>query len=238
MPREPSIIVGGAEGLNNLAAEAAAARLREGKAYRDLSTLIVVPTRGSIPARAVEAWMGLMTPMNSPVVRLFVEGMEVGDAYEQALRFALDHEVLRDFKYVLTLEEDNVPPPDGLLTLYENIDDYVAVGALYWTKGEGGQPMIYGDPTEILNFRPQVPVPETVQECHGLGMGFTLFRMEVFREIEPPWFKTLQEFGSGGGRSMTQDLYFFEKVRRGGLRVACDTRVRVGHLDTSTGIVW
>jgi hypothetical protein len=243
---EPQIIVGGDVGFHNEHSKASRKRLREGRAYRDLSTIIVVPTRGMIPARAVENWLGLMTPMNQKVVRIFVSGMEVGDAYNAAVGMILAHPELGKWKYMLTLEEDNLPPPDGLLKLYESIDTYAAVGGLYWTKGEGGQPMIYGDPKGILNFVPQVPRVDTVQECRGLGMGFTLFRLDLFRDpkIPQPWFKTLQEWSpEQGGRAYTQDLYAFENIAKAGYRVACDTRVKVGHLDYSgqagpQGFVW
>ena len=233
---EPQIIIGGDLGQHNADLSASAERIRRGKAYRDLSTVIVIPTRGSIPARVVENWMGLMMPMNQKVIRLFVSGMEVGEAYSAAVQLILDHPELSKWRYMLTLEEDNLPPADGLLRLYEHIDDYAALGGLYWTKGEGGQPMIYGDPKAILAFAPQVPQPERVQECNGLGMGFTLFRLDVFRDprIPRPWFKTVQEVGSQG----TQDLYYFGNVRKAGYRVASDNRVKVGHLDPGTGIVW
>jgi hypothetical protein len=36
----------------------------------------------------------------------------------------------------------------------------------------------------------------------------------------------------------SQDLYFFGRLRELGYRVACDTRVKVGHYDVSTGVVW
>src|SRR5262245_23538556 len=169
---------------------------------------MVVPTRGVIPARVVESWMGLMSPMNNPFVRMFISGMEVGDAYNAAVDTILAHPVLSKFPYMLTVEEDNLPPPDGLLRLLESMDDYAAVGGLYWTKGEGGQPMIYGDPKAILAFQPQVPIPDRVQECNGLGMGFTLFRLDTFRDkkIPRPWFKTVQEWSPDkGGRVGTQD---------------------------------
>src|SRR4029077_12967887 len=210
---EPAIFIGGDVGFHNDHAKDARARLRAGKAYRDISTIIIVPTRGMIPARAVENWLGLMTPMNQKVVRLFVAGMEVGDAYTKAIETILAHPDLSKWKYILTLEEDNLPPPDGLLKLYESIDTYAAVGGLYWTKGEGGQPMIYGDPKGMLNFVPQVPPVDTVQECRGLGMGFTLFRMDLFRDpaIPRPWFETVQSYDPGvGSRGYTQDLHFFE----------------------------
>lgn len=217
-----------------------AARLKKGKTYKDLSTVCVIPTRGTIQARVVESWWGLMAPMNQPFTRLIVQGMEVGDAYNAAVETILAHPILSKWKYMLTLEEDNLPPPDGLLKLYESIENYVCVGGLYWTKGAGGQPMIYGDPTGILNFVPQIPIPETVQEANGLGMGFNLWDLNLFRDerFEKPWFKTVQEWDpNSGGRMYSQDLMAFERIKKLGYRVACDTRVRVGHIDTE-GFIW
>lgn len=214
-------------------------RLKRGKTYKDLSTVVVIPTRGSIPARVVESWWGLMMPMNQKTTRMVIKGMEVGAAYNHAIELILSHPELSKWKYVLTLEEDNIPPPDGLLKLYENIDKYDAVGGLYWTKGEAGMPMIYGNPKGVLNFIPQKPKVNDIHECNGLGMGFTLFKLDLFRELEKPWFETIQEYIPGvGGKAYTQDLAFFEKARKSGKRVACDTRVKVGHFDSSTEIVW
>lgn len=238
---KPEIIIGSNEGFHNSDLEKASERLEKGKQYRDLSTICVVPTRGLIPARVVESWMGLMTPMNNAFVRIFVSGMEVGDAYNAAIETILSHEQLSKFKYLLTLEEDNAPPPDGLLKLYESIDEYKAVGGLYWTKGEGGQPMIYGDPKGLLTFQPQQVRPETVQECNGLGMGFTLFDMDLFRdkEVPKPWFRTIQEWSpEKGAAAGTQDLYFFGNIRKLGYRVAADTRVKVGHYDIEGNMMW
>jgi hypothetical protein len=101
--------------------------------------------------------------------------------------------------------------------------------------------MCYGRPNESpISFIPQIPQPETLTECNGLGMGFTLFRMEMFTsgKIERPWFKTMQHFDNGSARVMTQDLYFFEKARKAGYRCACDSRVKVGHFDAQAKIVW
>lgn len=238
---EPKLIVSENAGFHNTDLDQATDRLKKGKQYRNLSTVCIVPTRGVIPARVVESWMGLMAPMNNAFYRIFVSGAEVGEAYNAAIEMILQHPQLSEFKYVLTLEEDNIPPPDGLLKLYESMDEYAVVGGLYWTKGEWGQPMIYGNPKEVLNFQPQVPVPETVQECHGLGMGFTLFSMDLFRDekIPKPWFKTVQEWSpETGGAAGTQDLYFFGNARKAGYRVASDNRVKVGHYDLDADFIW
>lgn len=233
---DPQMIVGG---FHNADLSQSIKRLEKGKQYRDLTTVCVIPTRGVIPARVVETWMGLMSPMNNAFFRIFVERAEVGEAYNAAVDWVL--QAAPSVKYMLTLEEDNMPPPDGLLKLFESIANYGAVGGLYWTKGEMGQPMIYGDPNGLLSFQPQTPVPDTVQECNGLGMGFTLFNMNVFRDetIPRPWFKTVQEWSpERGGQAGTQDLYFFANARKAGWKFACDTRVKVGHYDLAGDFVW
>lgn len=238
---KPQIIVPQFEGEHNLRADSLA-RLEKGRAYQDLSTIIVCPTRGMVPAKVVQSWMGLIRPMNQKVMGpMFIVGMEVGDAYNAAIDMILANPELSTWKYLLTIEEDNLPSPDGLLKLYENIGEYDVVGGLYWTKGEGGQPMIYGEGKDgNLHFRPQMPTIE-IQPCDGLGMGFTLFKMEIFKDarLEKPWFKTCQEWDPQKGTQLyTQDLFFFERIRKLGYKVASDTRVKVGHYDFASDIVW
>lgn len=238
---QPQIVIPQFEGAHNLHA-ASVERLEKGKTYQDLSTVIICPTRGMVPAKVVQSWMALVRPMNQKVVGpIFIIGMEVGDAYTAAIEMILSNPELSKWNYVLTIEEDNMPPPDGLMKLYEHINDYAAVGGLYWTKGEGGQPMIYGEGKDgDLHFRPQPPTMD-IQPCDGLGMGFTLFKLDLFRDerIERPWFRTCNEWDPQTGvKVYTQDLYFFEKIRKLGYAVACDTRVRVGHYDVAADIVW
>ena len=239
---KPQIVLEDVSGRHNTDLDKARDRLIQGHTYQDLSTICIVPTRGTIPAKVVQSWMGLMTPMNQKFTRVFIAGMEVAEAYNAGIETVVSSPDLQNWKYILTLEEDNMPPPDGLIKLYEGMEKYDVVGGLYWTKGEGGQPMIYGDPYSIpMTFIPQVPQPETIQPCVGLGMGFTLFKISVFKDqrLPRPYFKTLQEYVAGkGARMYTQDLYFFENIQKLGYKVACSTKVRVGHYDSSADIVW
>ncbi len=170
---KPQIVIPDLEGVHNRS-DVTNLRLNKGKTYQDLSTIIICPTRGQIPAKVVQSWIGIMRPMNQQVIGpIFAIGLEVAAAYNNMIEQILDNPGLAKFKYILTIEEDNMPPPDGLLRLYENIDDYDVIGGLYWTKGEEGQPMIYGDPNVMpRNFIPQVPVADSIQPANGLGMGF------------------------------------------------------------------
>jgi hypothetical protein len=235
---EPKIIIEDWQGRHN--ASDYTKRLEDSKSYRDLSTVCIVPTRGVISARVVQNWMGMITPMNQKFMRMFIIGMEVGAAYQTAVENILAHPDLSQWKYILTLEEDNMAPPDGLIKLYESIDDFDAIGGLYWTKGPGGQPMCYGDPNIFpINFIPQVPAAESVTRCNGLGMGFTLFKLEMFKKMPKPWFQTVQRYEPGTGIACyTQDLYFFEQATKAGFKFACDSRVKVGHFEKEADIVW
>ena len=232
----PQIVMVDPSGYHNKDLDVSSSRLEKSKSYRDLSTIIICPTRGQISAKVVQSWMGLMKPMNQKVIGpIFAIGMEVGQAYNNVIESILANPELAKYKYILTIEEDNMPPGDGLLKLYESMDKYDVVQGLYWTKGEGGQPMIYGDPNVTpKNYIPQIPRTGEVQQCNGLGMGFNLFKLDIFKDpdVAKPWFKTVQEIIPGqGGRAYTQDLYFYENAAKAGYVFACDNRVKVGHYD-------
>ena len=238
----PQIVVPDYSGIHNQDIDLSAKRLDDAKSYRDLSTIIICPTRGVIPAKVVQSWLGLMKPMNQKVIGpLFAIGMEVGAAYNSMIENIINNPELSTWKYILTIEEDNMPPADGLLKLYESMDKYDVVQGLYWTKGEGGQPMAYGNPLITpKNFIPQKPIKDTVMHVNGLGMGFDLFRLDIFKnpDLPKPWFKTVQEVVNGGARAYTQDLYFFENGAKCGLKYAVDCRVKVGHYDINSDIIW
>lgn len=240
---KPEIILPYLPGTQNEDLAKANARLTASKSYKDLSTVIVVPTRGgrSLCPRFVSAISGLLRPMNQQCYGpIYMSGMEVGHAFNSAIEMILGNPTLAKFKYLLTVEDDNILPPDGLLRLYESIEEYDVVGSLYWTKGEGGQPMIYGNPSIMpLNFVPQQVQPETVQRCNGTGMGGTLMKLDMFKKMEKPWFETKQSWDPNTGvKCYTQDLYFYEKVIKGGGKIAVDTRVKTGHLDIENDHIW
>lgn len=217
-------------------------RLKKSKSYQDLSTIIICPTRGTVSAKVVQSWMSLIKPMNQKIIGpLFAIGMEVGEAYNSMINSILANPELAKFKYILTLEEDNMPPPDGLMKLYEDMDQFDVVGGLYWTKGEEGQPMIYGDPKVFpKNFIPQLPLADQLVPANGLGMGFNLFKMDIFKDerLRKPWFKTEQSYSpQQGARMYTQDLWFYEDASKY-YKFACDTRVKVGHYEIGRDIIW
>jgi hypothetical protein len=254
-------------------------RILKGASYRNLSTVIVLPTPTDFIHNRVESAIdSLMKPMNqaiggplrmggqTPLDKIQTVGCEVGDAYNMALKGIQSNPDMKKWRFMLTIEHDNLPPPDGLLKLaarmYEHADKdengnvkvdsngvlqfhFLGIGGLYWTKGfEAGQPMIYGNPKEFpRNYHPQVPVHDSLQECRGIAMGFTIWNLSALmndkRLQEPTWFETKNAWNPNGGvQAGTQDLVFCSKAGDLGYRFAVDTSVKVGHFDFTTGMVF
>ena len=236
---EPQLVIQDFGGVNNADLGKSGARLLKGASWKRQRIVLVLPAAAMIPAKVALSLWNLIMPPNNGCVRILAQGMEVGDAYSTAIDQVLAHPQLKDWEFLLTVEHDNLPPQDGVLKLLEVLEEHKElswVSGLYFTKGEGGVAQIWGDPNDpILNFRPQVPRPDCVQECCGTGMGFALWRLSMFKDerIERPWFVTQK----GANGVSTQDLSFASKARKWGHRCAVDTRVKVGHIDEA-GFVW
>ena len=222
-----------------------------GAGYKDSSTVVVIPTRGMVPKDVCARWLGLIAPMNQKRAILFASNNDdPGTAYNDMIRVILGHPELSKWKYVLTLEDDNLPPPDAHIRLLESIEafNYDAVSAIYFTKGEYNMPMAYGDPEEykrtgVLDFRPrdirEALAAGQIMPVNGIAMGCALWRMELYRQIAAPWYVTLNDIVPGKGIvGMTQDLSFCQRARLAGKTFGVDMRVHVGHLDVGSGVVY
>lgn len=149
-----------------------------------------------------------------------IYGMPVDDAYNQAALRAMGE----GCDYLLTIEDDTFPPPDGLIKLLAH--DLDVVGGWYLKRQEVRE----GVPIVIREGKRQtLDDPDgSLVECYTLPQGFTLFKVEIFRKIPFPFFKTTPH--------LSQDSYFSQLAREAGYKLWCDTSVRCIHRDRRTGI--
>jgi len=236
MSNKPEIVFPqGWQGEHNADLGKTTQRLSKSKSYQDQRAICLTPTpNGYLHTKVVHSMRSIMVPMNQGLLPLYLNNMEVGEAYSNAIEMIINSSELSKIPYILTWEHDNLAPPDGLLKLLENMDTFDIIGGLYFTKGEGGMPMCYGRVDEYpVNFKPFMPIGENVVPCRGVAMGFTLFKTSIFKDpaLPRPFFKTLQEYDPvKGGSAYTQDLYFSENAGRLGYKMGIDPRVKVGHM--------
>lgn len=236
-----SLVVQDFGGEHNRDIAKTTARLIKGNSWKKQRIVVILPAGDSIPAKVALTHWNLIFPPNNGVVRMLAQGMEVGEAYSEAISQVIAHPELSQWEYLLSIEHDNCPPQDGVLKLLERMEahpEYACIGGLYYTKGFDGVAQIWGDVKDpVLNFRPQPPDPNGgLVECCGTGMGFNLWRLSMFKDerLRRPWFKTL----AGADGVGTQDLYFWGDARKYGYRCAIDCSVKVGHYDMAADICW
>lgn len=230
---KPQLVVTDFGGDHNADITKTRLRLIKGGSWKKQRIVVILPAADSIPAKVALTHWNLAFPPNNGSVKILAQGMEVGDAYSTAIEQVLGHPDLSQWEYILTLEHDNTPPGDGILKLCEQMDahpELSCIGGLYFTKGYGGVAQIWGDVKDPqVNFRPQLPDPNGgLVECCGTGMGFNLWRLEMFKDkrLRKPWFATQTKEGVS-----TQDLYFWADARKYGYRCAIDCSIKVGHYD-------
>lgn len=227
-------------GRHNANLERTSADILRRGIWKKQRIVTIIPAGGMMPTKAAIALRNLMFPPNQAMHLIAALGMEVGEAYSQTIDMILAHPDLGQWEYVLTVEHDNIPPSTGVLDLVARMEmhkEFACIGGLYWTKGQGGVPQIWGDPRDpVLNFRPQAPIAGELVECCGTGMGFNLWRMAMFRDkrLQRPLFRTI----SGKTGQGTQDLSFWVEARKFGYRCAIDCAVTVGHYDEASDTTW
>jgi hypothetical protein len=156
--------------------------------------------------------------------------MSIDRMRNMAVKVALEQEA----DYLLFLDDDVLVPFDGLQKLISACESEKAGAA-------GGKAVIRGypfdwmvfsqilpkdngdlDPSSLKTFK-ELPT-EGILEVGALGFCFTLIRVDVFRNMRPPYFVT--------GPNHTEDIWFFVKAREANLdfKAVCDCSVDCGHI--------
>ena len=227
-------------GIHNKNGDVTKSRLIKGGSWKRQRIIVIIPADSLIPAKCALAIWGLVFPPNNGVVRILCQGTEVGAGYSAAIEGVLAHPELSTWEYILTIEQDCGCPQDGVLKLCEEMEahpEFAAISGSYFTKGINGVWQCWGDPNDpITNFRPRVPQASGLVEACGLGMGFCLFRLKMFKDpaLRRPWFVTQKD---KNGVS-TQDLYAWSDFRKCGYRCAVSADVKCGHYELATDTMW
>lgn len=210
----------------------------------DRSICIVTPTRG-VRATAdgplliqqhPDAWLAhqalAMPPMVGRVHRIPCIGKGVAEAYNLLVHAALD----TGATYLVTLEDDIIPPGDALIRLQARLlrhPELAAVSALYWSRGEGSVPFLLGDPALGLDdFEPEAPPDadaEQLVRVNAIPFGCAMWRLDMFRQIPGPWFDDTVE---------THDIAWARVAGAVGSLFAVDCTIKAGHVDSRTGRIY
>lgn len=173
----------------------------------------------------------LTKPMFSSYVPISPDSMEVADARNECVKIARE----AGAEWLFFVDYDVMPPPNALVKLISH--DRPIVGGVYHSKSIPSWPLLYvkGWPGAFEDYE-----KGDLVSVHGMGMGCTLIKMEVFDKIDPPWFKTVPGYVKENPNvvlpHLTEDTYFCDKARAAGFEIVADTEVQCPHVDWVSGI--
>ena len=114
-------------------------RLMKTGSWKKQRVIMVIPAAEKIPTKVYLSHRALIFPPNQSAHVMGAIGMEVGEAFSNAIQSVLEHPDLSQWEYILTIEHDNIPESgDALLKLIETMEahpEYACVGGAYFTKG-------------------------------------------------------------------------------------------------------
>lgn len=251
------------------------------KSYRDLGVVWLMPSRGMMPTSVFVSLLALQWPMNQfRTNALIAESMEVGAAYTALVRMALDRRQLvetfgREYgeaahraPFILTTEEDNLPPFDAVIKLFSDIykcpdcgaevgttkaalarwecvkghRGFDAVSGLYFVKSDPPIPQAWGKPAKDarkFNFAP-VSVAQAIKHEKVIEVNGIGMGCALWRKDLFRQVKSTEKNPWFETTTIgTQDLRFCKRAKQEiGARFGVDCGLRVGHLDVATGVVF
>lgn len=177
------------------------------------------------------AFANMRSPMFGNYLPLSPDSLEVGEARNRCVELAVEANV----QHIMFVDYDVTPPPNAVIQLMSRKVPICA--GVYHLKQVPSYPLIYvkGWPGAFEDYE-----KGDLIKADGVGMGCTLIDMDVFRNIDPPWFRTVPGYVEENPNAilghMTEDIYFCTKARDAGYEIIVDTSVQAGHVDSRTAI--
>jgi hypothetical protein len=181
-------------------------------------------------------------PLNTTVTHVVIQDVEIGEARNAIV----DHALALNATYIWFVDDDVVLPPFAAQRLGYALDtkgpktfpdSKIAVcGGIYCSKEELSTPVVYKKNGQGASWDWKL---NEIFEVESIGTGCMMIAAEVFKHLEKPYFKTVEEYtpapnGQMGCTKMTDDIYFCEKVKKAGFTILAHGGVLCGHYDLRT----
>ena len=199
-----------------------------------------IPTLGRpTPIQWGLSLTAMRPPINFQSTTGVIWGQQVADARNGLAKTAIE----QDAKYLFFHGDDVTGPGHSLQTLIyrmEHDEKLGVVGGVYCSKSTPAFPLVCrgNGAGSFGKWR-----AGEYFWVDGIGMDMTVIRVEMLKEIEEPWCKTIGDSGYLDGESSeerwTEDLYFCKKVmEETDYTIFCDSMVMCEHWQYRGGYEW
>ena len=202
-------------------------RLRVPEKYP--SILIGIPTRKQDDPVAVSLEkLVLLRGYRSEMYNVY--GLGVDHARTNIIKEALK----RGCNYALFIDNDIIPPIDGLCKVLNHIEKDKDLGAVSGDYVMKGQPLhsahLQLNEDGMVTELNRLPTDDLVYSNWLIGLGFCLVDMNMFKQMREPWFKCHYK-KEDNDKNVNEDAHFTEMAFENGYKVLVDKTIKCGHVD-------
>ncbi len=187
-----------------------------------MKILFAIPTSRDIEIQCAASIIGM--EREGKIGVFCPQTYRVDDSRNQIVEHALEV----GYDYIMWIDSDMILPKDTLMKLLSHDKDIVS--GVYTHKLIGGKDAVAKrykkDEEDIYEDIPlkEITAKEQLIEIDGVGFGCVLTKVDVFRNIEKPYFVYKPDFG--------EDIYFCRKAQEKGYKIFLDTSILCGHIGT------
>jgi len=198
----------------------------------DPKVIIGVPTLQKAPVswQWSDAFYALQFPLGSSSARLRIHDTIVAEARNQLCQQAININA----DWLLFISDDVIAPNNAFDLLSRHKEPLVT--GVYWTKAQScRKPYIWRGmmrgPFENWKYGEYFEIDWAGCDCLLINVN------DVLRKIDPPWFSHDWRWTEATERPATlatEDLFFYTKCKKAGIKLWCDTGVQCWHIDRDT----
>ena len=186
---------------------------------KDHRVLIAVPALDVMPVLTTYSMLSMKR--DCPARFSFIVRASCHDARNMLAREAIDSGADR----VLWIDSDMVFDDDLMLRLGADLDEgWDMVGGIYFRRELPTSPLVYNcidgetGKAEVWKDYPR----DRLFQCAGYGFGAVMMTTELLKQVGDYAFTPMAH--------LSEDLSFCARAWEAGARIACDSRVKVGHV--------
>ena len=190
----------------------------------EIKLAICTPHTGTIKTKTTFSLIRMLKKFPHDYNFLEVEGSVLHHNREYLAQTAIELKST----HLLFVDSDMVFPEDALSRLLSRDKDIIGSTA----NGRGMGVFAGFAPTTTHKIKDgEITINEKhgdLLKCTGVGTGFMLIRIEVFKKLKQPWF--FWESNEKGELVTGEDMWFCRKARESGFDIWCDTSIKMGHI--------
>ncbi len=135
--------------------------------------------------------------------------------------------------YILWIDVDQLYPMDTINILCKHVDEgHLVVGGVTPDKRDG-DPLVYKwyDDDGLVTRDRNLELNRGLVKVDAMGFGGVMTHPSVFEKFDPPYFE--RGYAQTMEGNVGEDLAFYNRCRKAGVDVWCDTDLHYNHVITS-----